>query len=258
MAEYEGVDALLAAITDEPLPEGAHEDAEFMAEHRSAAADLTLLREQLALIGDALADGAETTEAAPSRKGRRTGKSRGTRKPRNRCPAAAPKQRSRHPGALAVTVGTLVTAVVALMVVGMGWLIVQGGAGGASDSAKASGADAKDGAGASLSAPGYLACSRLVVEGTVAEIEPLPGADQDRITLDVTRSYKPAQGKAQVTFLFDEGVGPRPHKGQQVLVAIRHDAVVPDKWVTGKKDIAAERRWIVDALPQSRGLHCEE
>lgn len=152
MAEYEGVDALLAAITDEPLPEGAHEDAEFMAEHRSAAADLTLLREQLALIGDALADGAETTEAAPSRKGRRTGKSRGTRKPRNRCPAAAPKQRSRHPGALAVTVGTLVTAVVALMVVGMGWLIVQGGAGGASDSAKASGADAKDGAGAS-SAP---------------------------------------------------------------------------------------------------------
>lgn len=96
MAEYEGVDALLAAITDEPLPEGAHEDAEFMAEHRSAAADLALLRKQLALIGDTLAEGAETTEAAPSRKGRRTRKSRGTRKPRNRRPAAAP---SSAPGA---------------------------------------------------------------------------------------------------------------------------------------------------------------
>jgi hypothetical protein len=36
VAEYEGVDALLAAITDEAPPEGAGDDPEFMAEHRSA------------------------------------------------------------------------------------------------------------------------------------------------------------------------------------------------------------------------------
>lgn len=65
MAEYEGVDALLAAITDEALPEGAGDDPEFMAEHRSAVADVALLREQLAVIGDALADRAE--EARPPR-----------------------------------------------------------------------------------------------------------------------------------------------------------------------------------------------
>ena len=61
MAEYEGMDALMAAITDEPLPEGARDDAEFLAEHRSALADIALLREQLRLMGDTLA--AETPAA---------------------------------------------------------------------------------------------------------------------------------------------------------------------------------------------------
>ncbi|MCZ0999044.1 hypothetical protein O1M63_14470 [Streptomyces mirabilis] len=67
MAEYEGVDALLAAITDEALPEGAGDDPEFLAEHRSAVADVALLREQLAVIGDALADRAQEAKPVPVR-----------------------------------------------------------------------------------------------------------------------------------------------------------------------------------------------
>lgn len=51
-----GVDALLAAITGEPLTDEARADAAFMAEHRSAAADVALLREQLGIIGHALAE----------------------------------------------------------------------------------------------------------------------------------------------------------------------------------------------------------
>lgn len=53
-AEYDGVDALMAAITDEPLPRGADTDAGFMAEHRAAKAEVALLREQLGIIGEAL------------------------------------------------------------------------------------------------------------------------------------------------------------------------------------------------------------
>ncbi|MGF0171542.1 hypothetical protein ACQF36_13840 [Streptomyces sp. Marseille-Q5077] len=51
-----GVDALMAAITGEPLTDEARADAAFMAEHRSAAADVALLREQLGIIGHALTE----------------------------------------------------------------------------------------------------------------------------------------------------------------------------------------------------------
>jgi hypothetical protein len=262
VAEYEGnpvADALMAAITDEPLSEEARDDAEFLAEHRAAVADLALLREQLAIIGDAVADGAEVTESVPARRNRKARKSKEARKPRNRRPAGAPKKRSRHPGALSVTLGTLVAAVVATMVVGMGWLIAQNGVGASSDSAKSSKADSGDSRGgdASLSAPGYVACSRLIVEGTVAEVEPFPGVAQDRITFDVDRYYKPDKGKDQITFVMDEDVYPRLHKGDHVLIGIPGHAASPDIWTTGEKAIAREREWILKALPQSRGLTCE-
>ncbi len=52
--EHDGVDALMAAITDEPLPDAARADAGFMAEHATATAEVALLREQLGIIGQAL------------------------------------------------------------------------------------------------------------------------------------------------------------------------------------------------------------
>ena len=42
----------------------------------------------------------------------------------------------------------------------------------------------------SLSAPGYVACARLIVEGTVADVEPVPGAAQDRVVLAVDRGAR--------------------------------------------------------------------
>ena len=54
-AEYDGMDALMAAILDEPLPAGAAQDPALAAAHRAAVADIGVLRERLALIGDALA-----------------------------------------------------------------------------------------------------------------------------------------------------------------------------------------------------------
>lgn len=142
MAEYQGVDALLAAITDEPLPEGAQDDAEFMAEHGSALADVALLREQLTLIGDALADGSKTAAVVE--------------------PVRARAPRKRRP--LKIAFGALAVACAAGLMAGMGWLVVQAGQGasddaGASSADKAAGADEDAKAESSLSAPGYLACS---------------------------------------------------------------------------------------------------
>ncbi|MEV6534062.1 hypothetical protein AB0M86_31415 [Streptomyces sp. NPDC051639] len=245
-AEHEdsaAADALWAAITGEPLPEGARDDPEAVAEHRSAVADLVVLREQLAAIGGALAEAGEETR--PVRVPRQ----------RPRRPAGAPRNRGRRP--LAVVLGTLAAAVVASMVVGMGWLIAQGG-GVDSKSSADSGAKAADSASgsASLSGPGYLACSRLLAEGEIAGIEPVPGTGRDRVTLDVTRSYKPAKGKTRVTFLVDREEA-APRRGEHVLVGIRRGAVTPDRWTTGEKDIARDREWILRALPASRSLTCE-
>ncbi|MEU2860489.1 hypothetical protein ACIQWL_06050 [Streptomyces mirabilis] len=244
MAEYEGVDALLAAITDEALPEGAGDDPEFLAEHRSAVADVALLREQLAVIGDALADRAQEAKPVPVRAPRK----------RTRRPEGAPRNRGRRP--LALVLGTLVAATVAAMVVGMGWILEHNGAG-ASDSSGAKAADSGTaGGGASLSAPGYLACARLVAEGTVAHVEPLPDTTENRITLRVDRYYKPEKGRAEVVLVLDEEVAPRPREGERVLVAVQGDPATPTGWTTGDKAIADERAWIVKALPASRTLTC--
>jgi hypothetical protein len=238
------VDALLAAITDEALPEGAGDDPEFLAEHRSAVADVALLREQLAVIGDALADRAQEAKPVPVRAPRK----------RTRRPEGAPRNRGRRP--LALVLGTLVAATVAAMVVGMGWILAHNGAG-ASDSSGAKAADSGTaGGGASLSAPGYLACARLVAEGTVAHVEPLPGTTENRITLHVDRYYKPEKGRAEVVLVLDEEVAPRPREGERVLVAVQGDPATPTGWTTGDKAIADERAWIVKALPASRTLTC--
>ncbi|MET8028428.1 hypothetical protein [Streptomyces avermitilis] len=256
MAEYESdageraVDALMAAITDEPLPTGAETDGPLMAEHRAALADVAVLREQLGIIGAALAEpgGAERPAPAPApapvpAPRERTGR-----------PPGRPGRRSRRPAARAVAFGTLVAAAVAGAVVGMGWLAASGGAGISADS-KASGGKADDSS--SRSEPGYVACARLIVEGKVAEVEPVPGADQDRIDLAVDRYYKPAAGKDRITFVMDHDVDPRLHQGDHVLIGIPRDSVVPDIWTTGEKDIARERAWIRKALPESRNLTCE-
>jgi hypothetical protein len=270
VAEYEGVDALLAAITDAAPPEGARDDVVFMAEYRSAAADVDVLREQLVIIGDALADSGRQSESAhtSSRKPRKPRKSKrlqrfeksgkdqqaqGARAPGGGRPGGFPKRRSRHPGALAV--GTLAAAAVATLVVGMGWLVAHDGGGADVTSSSDSKAADRPSAG-SFSGPGYIACSRLIAEGEVTEVLPVPGTGQDRITLDVYHYYKPAKGEKAVTFLMDRNAGPRPHLGDEVLVGIRQHAVTPDIWTTGEKDIARDRSWIVRALPESQGMEC--
>ncbi|WP_149830442.1 hypothetical protein [Streptomyces tailanensis] len=289
--EYDGMDALMAVLMDEPLPEKALADAEFMAARQSAAADVALLREQLGLIAEALAGTAEEAgteeearaEAAgpPGRltaappgdaAGAETGPGRGPEPeaapvPPVRPLPTRPARPRRHRRALSLAFGTLAAAAAATVVVGLGWIVVQSGGGAytTSDSGAAqsdSAAGKKDSGGnaddsGSLSTEGYVACARLIVEGTVVSLEPVPGTQQDRVTLDVDRYYKPDKGADEIVFPMDEDVDPRLKVGDHVLIGIPRDAAEPDIWTTDETDIARDRAWIKEALPGAAGLTCK-
>ncbi|GGY18540.1 hypothetical protein [Streptomyces djakartensis] len=243
---YDGTDPLMAVLAGDPLPEDARRDADFMAAHSAAEADVALLREQLGLIGDRLA-----LDAEPSpRPGAGTGSA-----------VTSLSARRGRPRPLTMALRGLAAAAAATAVLGMGWLVAQSGTGVMDDNGGGSAADSAaepqygDESG-KLGHAGYLACARLVVEGTVAGVEPVAGTGQDRVTLDVDRSYKPAEGQDQVVFALAEDTGPRPRPGDHVLVGITRGQAEPDLWTTGEKEIARDRAWITAALPQARTIPC--
>ncbi|WP_432191121.1 hypothetical protein [Streptomyces sp. bgisy027] len=234
-----GADALMAAITGEPLSDEARADAAFMAEHDAAAADLALLREQLGIIGHALAEPLPPPpepEPAPVRR-----------------PARARRR------ILTVALGSLAVAAAGSVLVGMGWLLTQAGSGAGSD-AGASSADkaapSRQSAGTEFGSPLYLACSRLVAEGRATAVEQVPGTASVRVTLDMTRYYKPDEGEPELTFTVEENLVPGLRKGDPVLIGIREGAREPDFWAVGEGDIAPERAWITASLPEARELGC--
>ncbi|MFG3150761.1 hypothetical protein ACGF7W_01780 [Streptomyces sp. NPDC048219] len=236
-----GPDALMAAITGEPLPPGS--DADVQEAHRSATADVALLREQLAFLGQALGEPPPAPEAVRP------------------APVARPRPRRRP---LRLALGTLAAACAGAVVVGLGWLVVQGPGGSTDDAAAdsaASGAErggpapgAKTGAG--FGTPRYLACARLVAEGTVTAAEPVPGAARHRITLRVTRTYTPPEGTGRSTFVLDDTTA-RLAPGDQVLIGIPGDRPAPDAVITGAADIATARALVTASLPESRTLTCD-
>ncbi|MFE7274341.1 hypothetical protein [Streptomyces sp. NPDC057623] len=256
-AEHEGragVDALMAAITDEPLTDEARADAAFMAEHRSAVADVALLREQLGIIGHALAEPAAAPAAEPET---------------DPVPDPAPL-RVRQPSrarrrVFAVAFGGLAVAAAASVLAGMGWLLTQAG-GDASDAGAGAAADkqasSEAGGGNAFGSPGYLACSRLVAEGRATSVERLPGTTSLRVTLHMSHYYKPDKpdktdkGEEELTFVVDENLVPGLRAGDPVLIGIPQGARQPDFWAVGEQNIAPERAWITASLPKSRDRTC--
>ncbi|MEU4462652.1 hypothetical protein AB0G20_02830 [Streptomyces sp. NPDC024017] len=248
--------ALMAVITGEAPPDDALADDAFMAEYRSATADVALLREQLDLLGQALAGPERVSEPVPEQDPE---PGPGAGGGASVTPLSARRDR-RKPLDLALK--GLVAAVGAGLVIGMGWLVVQsgdmsaGGDQGASSAADRSAGREHTDEDAKLSGAGYLACARIVVEGTVAGIETVPGTGQDRITLDVTRYYKPDKGRARITFPLETGAEPSLRVGEHMLVGVSGGQAHPDLWATGEKEIARERAWITEALPASRTFPC--
>ncbi|MFI7391700.1 hypothetical protein [Streptomyces tendae] len=236
----DGYDALMAAITGEPLPPDAGADAR--GEHRSATADVALLREQLHLLGDAL----------------------GEPVPQERPKAAAPPARRRRPFRLAL--GVLAAACAGVVVTGLGWLVVQSGSG-ASEDAASSAADksaarpsspaAGQEAAVVFGTPRYLACARLVAEGTVTAAEPVPGTARHRITLRVTHAYAPGGSTGPTTtFVLDDALATLA-PGDRVLVGALRDRPAADTVITGERNIATARARITAVLPESRTLTCD-
>jgi hypothetical protein len=236
-AEHEGpagMDALMAALTDEPLTDEARADAAFMTRHRSAQADLAVLREQLGSIGDALGEPPRTAKPAP-------------------VPPARTRRRT-----LGLAFGTLAVAAVAAVLSGMAWLLAQAGngMGGGADSG-ADSAASKQHDGVRFGSPRYLVCARTVVEGTVTRVEQLPDGERLRVTVHATRYYKPERGAAELTFQVSRYDVTEVAKGDQVLLGVPEESATPDHWVVGAQEVARERAWITASLPESRTLTCE-
>ncbi|MGW1673612.1 hypothetical protein [Streptomyces sp. NPDC002324] len=281
---HAGMDALMAALLDDPLPEEALRDAEFMAARDTAAADVALLREQLGIIGEALAvTGDDALAGAPPGRpaAARPGDAAGARTDPGRVSGTAPASAAsvtpllprpdRARRALRITFGSLAAAAVASVVLGVGWGVMQDGGAADTKSSADSGvseesagridgdAEKQDSGGdsASLSREGYVACARFIVEGTVTEVEPVPGAAQDRITVEVEHWIKPDKGGERIVFPMDQDVDPRLKRGDHVLVGIPEDSAHPDVWTTKEAQIARERAWMEAALPESEKLSCE-
>ncbi|MEG8277486.1 hypothetical protein [Streptomyces sp. AHA2] len=244
-APYSDGGALMAAVAGEPPDRAALTDGAFAEEYRAAVADVAALREQLGLLGAALAE----PPAAPD--------------PRGATVAALPApRRRRRPAPRALALKGLVAAVGAAAVLGMGWLVVHGEGTGAQDdqgaSSAADGAAGKSKGGTDFETDraGYLACARLVAEGTVVKTEAVPGTGRLRVTLDVTRYWKPAKGEGRIVVPRGGDTRPRPRAGDHVLVGIPQGQDEPDLWTTGEKEIARDRARITAALPEARTLPC--
>ncbi|MEW2285640.1 hypothetical protein [Streptomyces sp. NPDC047841] len=288
LGEYGGMDALMAAVTGDPLPEEARRDPAFLAAHRAAEADVAVLRDQLVRLAEALTAEGSTGEApgaspdaapapaapAPDAARRTRGRTRpsaptGPTRPTRPTRPARPGPPGRPDGsrrALRIALGSLAGAAAFSLVLGFGWLVAQGGGPGGADDSSGASSGAKrntDATGQEAGAggrPAYpereLACSRLVVEGTVARVERAGDVPGSRVTLTVIRSYRPAHGPAEVRFLLGAGARPAPRAGQHVLVRVGRGERYAGLWAVGDREVAAARAWITDALPGSRDLTC--
>ncbi|MGV9939543.1 hypothetical protein [Streptomyces sp. NPDC003401] len=239
----DATDPLMAAALGVPLSGEARTDPALVAAHRAAAADVALLREQLGVLAEALT---RPPAAEPARR-----------------PAPVPlRPARRRPPPRLRAVGL---AAAGALVAGSGWLLVQvnGGASGiASSGADGSAADEKaaapGAAGDPLGDPGYLACARLVAEGDVTAVAPVRGTSRERITLRVTRSYKPgATAGQEVGFVVERDVDPLVAEGDHVLVGFSRGFAAPDVWAVGEAEIAAGRSALARALPEADGTACE-
>jgi hypothetical protein len=266
-----------------------------MTAHGAAVADLAVLRERLVVIGDALAapagegvpagteDGAPAGRGEAARPGKRPepddgpGQNTGAGSPGGALPGTetvhppatptrlralpsrpggsrAPHRARRRP--LKVALGALAAAAAATVVVGMGWLVSQpGGASGSAGDSAAARADSEEAGGVAFGSPRYLACARLVAEGTVLAVDPVPGAEAERVTLRASRHYK-GEDEGEVTFLRDLAGDPPLREGDHVMVGMPPEGVHPDTVIVGEADIAPERARITASLPESRTLTC--
>ncbi|MGI5198022.1 hypothetical protein ACQEVY_31065 [Streptomyces sp. CA-288835] len=262
MAGYEAegdarTDALLAAITDEPLPQEALDDPEFMAEHRSAKADVEALREQLMFMGDALAAESEPSQAEPVPV--RTAKPARTPKPAKPARSWQPR---RYAG---LAVGALVIAMGTTLLGGLVWLGAQNSGGdeaGSDATSSRAESDTADGAAPDaaekpFSPELYIACSKVLVQGTVLSVTRRDDGDV-RVVLEAKRYLRPEQTAAEhptvAVNLYDSARADLK-VGIDALVRVPVHTQEPQEWKVGPEAAEFSER-LIDALPGAHGLKC--
>ncbi|MGW3267385.1 hypothetical protein [Streptomyces sp. NPDC001056] len=230
-----GLDALMAAITGEPVPAEARRDPAFLAEHRVAEADIAVLRAGLGRLAAELDPPVPAHPAHPAR-------------PVRSAHPAGDRARRRRPFRIALT--SLAAAGALCLIAGIGWLGAHPGGGGVSADGAVPGGKAGLPTG-SREEPG---CAEVIVEGTVVKVA--PQGSRTRVTVAVERSYKPAHGPAEVGFLLGGDARPDPRPGQHVLVEVGRGGRDASRWTVGDAAVAAERARIEAALPGTGRTAC--
>ncbi|MFD3412443.1 hypothetical protein [Streptomyces cyaneofuscatus] len=207
-------DELMAVLMAEPVPEGEAEAARY----RAAERDMALLRKELGLLGDLLAE--EAPGAAP------------------RPAAVAPlRPRRRRRGVLVLAASAAVLAGAAGA--GLAWMA----------------AHPADGGAAKLTEAGIVSCARVIADGTVTAVE--PAGARLRVVLTADRFLKPdAPGTDRVEFLIprNEAAGFPP--GASMVVSVSRFEDEPVMGFTGGGRAEAWE-WMAAALPESRSTPCE-
>lgn len=55
------------------------------------------------------------------------------------------------------------------------------------------------GGGQDLTEEGLVSCATLIVDGVITDVQPGPTSDTNKLTINVTRTYKPASSESQLT-----------------------------------------------------------
>jgi hypothetical protein len=150
--------------------------------------------------------------------------------------------------------GALVTAAVASVVLGLGWLVASNN--GLDEQSGGSASD-KSVSGGSAHAPARFGCPDLVVEGDITKVQGVPGTEENRVTLRVTRHYVPDKGRGEVTLLVDRVAVPHPRPGQHVLAGLHKGFPKPAYWLTDPSEITRERAALTKKRPKSSPTACE-
>ncbi|MGV9903928.1 hypothetical protein ACWDU8_15840 [Streptomyces sp. NPDC003388] len=284
--EHGGMDALMAAITGTPLPPRAQRDPALLAEHRSAEADVAVLREQLVRLAEVLtgepqqpapgataADGPVGAGAGGGAEGvgpegasgpvpgaapagvRGAGRPRSVRRPGG---AGRPGRPSGVRRGARVVLGSMAGVMAFGLVAVLGWAVVHSDGGMSAGSDKS--ADAKSRADGPARAAGgpALSCYRLLAEGTVTRVDRRTQAPRIRVVLTVTRSYRPAHGPSEVTFLLGDTASPAPRSGQHVLAGVGRGRQEASLWAVGDARVADERARLTGPAPESEPAPCDE
>lgn len=94
--------------------------------------------------------------------------------------------------------------------------------------------------GADLTEEGLVSCATLIVDGIITDVQPGPTSDTNKLTVNITRVYKPASAESQLTTTVYKNEGQRIGAAAFVIVSRFVDEPVA-VFVGSDRDSALQR-----------------